>query len=354
MALLHVVDPITETAGNKLRKVEGFVDYFKSRCVMLYQPRQQVAIDERMVISCHRSGIRQYIKDKLTKWGIKWWVLGDSSNAFVCDFDIYIGREAGRQISEYGLGYNVVMKLMQNYLNQGCHLFIDNFYTSLTLAKHLFQLGVLTTGTILVTRRDFPANLKNGKQWAKGNERGNMRWERDPPVLAIQWVDNKVVSTIFTAANANDTVRVKRKRKTAGVWNNNEVTQPQVFQTYNRYMNAVDRGDQIATTHNIRCKCMRWWKTLFFHLVDMAIINSFILFREQQQRFPENDALKRPQSFSQANFHEELVRDICNFPKVDVPPQNTTVRPQPPAGHFDTVHIPNCGMCKGGTRSTQS
>ena len=66
---------------------------------MLYQPRQQVAIDERMVKSRHRSGIQQYIKDKLTKWGIKWWVLADSSNAFVCDFDIYIGREAGRQIS---------------------------------------------------------------------------------------------------------------------------------------------------------------------------------------------------------------------------------------------------------------
>ena len=131
---------------------------------MLYQPRQQVAIDERMVKSRHRSGIQQYIKDKLTKWGIKLWVLADNSNPFVCDFNIYIGREAGRQISEYGLGYDVVMKLMQNYLNQGYHLFIDNFYTSVTLAKHLFQRGVLTTGTILVTRRDFPANLKNGKQ----------------------------------------------------------------------------------------------------------------------------------------------------------------------------------------------
>ena len=131
---------------------------------MLYQPRQQVAIDERMVKSRHRSGIQQYIKDKLTKWGIKLWVLADNSNPFVCDFNIYIGREAGRQISEYGLGYDVVMKLMQNYLNQGYHLFIDNFYTSVTVAKHLFQHGVLTTGTILDTRRDFPANLKNGKQ----------------------------------------------------------------------------------------------------------------------------------------------------------------------------------------------
>ena len=71
-----------------------------------------------MVRSRHRSGIRQYIKDKPTKWGIKLWVLADSSNGYTIDFDIYIGRDAGRDVSAHGLGYDVVMKLMQPYLNQ--------------------------------------------------------------------------------------------------------------------------------------------------------------------------------------------------------------------------------------------
>ena len=127
IALLHVVDPATETQGDKLRKVESFVNYFKTRCRELYQPRQNVAIDERMVKSRHRSGIRQYIKDKPTKWGIKLWVLADSSNGYTIDFDIYIGRDAGRDASAYGLGYDVVMKLMQPYLNQGYHLFVETF-----------------------------------------------------------------------------------------------------------------------------------------------------------------------------------------------------------------------------------
>ena len=82
MALLHVVDPATEVQGNTLRKVESFVNYFKTRCREMYQLRQNVAIDEQMVKSRHRSGIRQYIKDKPTKWGIKLWVLADSSNGY--------------------------------------------------------------------------------------------------------------------------------------------------------------------------------------------------------------------------------------------------------------------------------
>ena len=59
MALIHVVDPATENPNDKLCNVESFIDFFKSRCLSLYQPRQNLAIDERMVKSRHRCGIRQ-------------------------------------------------------------------------------------------------------------------------------------------------------------------------------------------------------------------------------------------------------------------------------------------------------
>ena len=71
----------------------------------------------------------------------------------------------------------------------GYHLFVDNFYSSLTLFKDLFAHGFAATGTILETRRDFPVNLKK-------IEKNGLRtriWERDPPCLVLQWVNNKVV-----------------------------------------------------------------------------------------------------------------------------------------------------------------
>ena len=104
MAFLHVVDSANETPGHKLRKVDTFVSAFKERCMLLYQPSQHMSVDERMVKSKHRSGIRKYMKDKPTKWGIKLWVLADSDNGYTVDFNVYIGKNAAEQPSEHGLG----------------------------------------------------------------------------------------------------------------------------------------------------------------------------------------------------------------------------------------------------------
>lgn len=352
LAMLHIVDPATEKPGDKLREVESFIDYFKSRCLTLYQPRQNLAIDERMVKSKHRSGIRQYIKAKPNKHGIKLWVLADSSNGYTIDFNVYIGQTAGRDVSANGLGYDVVMRLMYPLLNQGYHLFVDNFYTSVTLFKDLFSRGVPATGTILETRKDFPASLKNGKEWAKGRERGSMRWERDTPCLALQWIDNKVVSVLTTIDNANDHVQVTRRARTAGVWSTKVVPQPQTISNYNKYMNGVDRSDQIIATNNVLRKCMSWWKTLFFHLIDIAVVNSFILFKEHQAKFPDTEALQRSAGYSLSNFREEIVRQLCDLPEYDQPPVYSNAKPAPCLEEFETVHIPvfsdkkrNCVVC---------
>ena len=75
----------------------------------LYQPMQNVAIDERMVESKHRSGMRQYMPAKPVKFGSKLWVLADSHNGYTCNFQIYTGK--GEALHENGLGYTIVMRM---------------------------------------------------------------------------------------------------------------------------------------------------------------------------------------------------------------------------------------------------
>ena len=109
-------------------------------------------------------------------------------------------------------------------------------------------------------------------------------------------------------------------------------------------MNAVDRSDQILATNNIHRECVRWWKTLFFHLIDIAIVNSYILFQEHRANFPDEPALKRPASHSLTNFREEVVNGLCGFAEYGPPPPghvaSNLAPPSSEASQFVTEHIP--------------
>ena len=352
MAFLHVVDPDGETPGDKLRKVESFILCFKDRCKHMYQPSQNMAVDERMVKSKHRSGIRQFMKDKPTKWGIKIWVIADSENGYTIDFNVYIGASAAGKTSKYGLGYDVVMKLVNPYLNQGYHLYLDNFYTSPQLVRDLFLNGTLSTGTGKISGEGFPQCMLNVKEWAKRKQRGSLRWTRESDILYLQWIDSKPVTILTTLGSASDAGSCKRRVKKDGRFQEVTVPQPLAIHRYNHSMNAVDRSDQMLAYHNVSRKCYRWWKTLFFHLIDIAVVNSFILFQKYRAQHPDR-GLKRVKKYSIVDYREAIIRQICGWEEYEAAPAYERPRPSTNNSQFEAVHLPkmmtgarrNCVVC---------
>lgn len=133
VSFLHIVNEAEEKQlkekGDKLCKVRPLNDHIQKRCKELYQPHHEISIDERMVRSKARFSFRQYIRSKPTKWGFKLWCLCDSRNWYTSSFSVYRGK-CGEVRSSNGLGYDVVISLLQEYLSQGYSLYIDNFYTS--------------------------------------------------------------------------------------------------------------------------------------------------------------------------------------------------------------------------------
>ena len=110
-----------------------------------------------MVWSKGCSGIRQYMKDKPTKWGYKLWVLADT-NGYTCNVDVYTGASVEK--SNNGLEFDVIMKLIDPFFNQGYKIFVDNFYTSPQLFNHLKTLKTYRCGTTVGNRKGHPKILQ--------------------------------------------------------------------------------------------------------------------------------------------------------------------------------------------------
>ncbi len=61
----------------------------------IFQPYEKIAVDERpMVRSKHTfSDIRQFMKDKPVKFGIKLWVLADTITGYTSICFVYLGKK---------------------------------------------------------------------------------------------------------------------------------------------------------------------------------------------------------------------------------------------------------------------
>lgn len=294
--------------------------------------------------------MRQYIKDKPCKFGFKLWVLAESGTGYTLDMNVYTGRRDGA--SEHGLSYDVVMKLIRDLKNQGYILYTDSFYTSPELARDLVAIGILTCGTVRENRRGFSDILKD-KTWSKTARRGDMRWVREGQLLFMQWKDNKVVTVLSTAHGATGQEQQARRRvKEQGEWRQVEVRKPGVIHEYNTYMSGVDKSDQLLAHYNVLLKCVRWWKTLFFHCIDIAVVNSFILFQQWRELHPQVPELQRPAVYGQLEFREELIRQLGDIDENTTVPLYTKPTGLRPHKDYYSEHLPvwtekrlNCKVC---------
>ena len=100
------------------------------------------------------------------------------------------------------------------------------------------------------------------------------------PIIYTVWKDARAVCVMSSAfpGHAEGTVSRKKVNSKTGAIEQTDIDVPIVVQMYNKYMGGVDKSDQYLAYHNILRKTVRYWKTLFYHLVDVAAVNAYLLY----------------------------------------------------------------------------
>lgn len=265
-----------EPGYDKLYKIRPMVESIRANCRRYYRLHREISIDEAMVGFKGRSSMKQYCPMKPTKRGYKVWALCDAHNGYLYNFEVYCGATPGA--TEHGLGATVVRNLSEPVLEKAHFVFFDNYFSSVPLAAYLRTKNTYCVATTRADRVDWPTPLKAKKQLNHQLKRGEHRSVIVAPgVQCLLWKDKKAIPFINTTCEPSRETTVMRKKKDGS---RITVPCPQSVQLYNSYMGGVDVADQLRKTYSCRRKSKKWWLPLFYFMVDVSVVNSYILHRE--------------------------------------------------------------------------
>ena len=190
-----------------------------------------------------------------------------------------------------------VTALMESLLDSGHTVYTDRFYTSVPLVETLASRGTGFVGTLVKNRKYLPQDVrqthfkmasKEVKAWRNdGNLVVAWRHEKKKPVVML--------SSVFSAAPTSALVGRRRQ----------SVTKPEVVVRYNNAMGGVDLADQYCVYYSFTCKSVKWSRKAMFWGIEVAIVNSYILYKIQYSR---EIILSLCSTFPTGNVRRQMMR----------------------------------------------
>jgi hypothetical protein len=286
---------------NRINKVDMYMKHLDERFREHFFPGREIVVDESVVNFKGKICFMTYNPNKPTKWGIRLYVLADSSCGYIYSFIPYYGSLTTEKLIRPDLQFTsrIVLQLYTNLLEtipeaEGYHMYTDRFYTSLPLSDELLKLKTHLTGTIMTNRKNLPTAIKKPKL-----KQSEVLSYGSDDTMVLAWRDKRVV-TMLSNWHSNET-RVVNRIKRGGI--EEEIVKPEVVIDYTKYMGGVDRADHYTSTYCFLRKTLKWWRKLFFWGLEVSVVNSYILYKENKNKNNEKP-------LSHLQFVDKLINQL--------------------------------------------
>ncbi|CAC5424426.1 unnamed protein product [Mytilus coruscus] len=278
LRFLHIVDckkiPARNNQNyNPASRIKQLIDFVNRKFLHYYRPRRELSVDETLVGTKGKTAMLQYIPSKRSRFGIKFWILAEAVTGYVFQMHINLGKTFEPALPAGTLqGTNVVIKLLQHVqgadlLNKWYHIFTDNFFLSLNLARPLLVQRTHLTGN-LRRNRPMPNMIDNADP-----DPGQTTYARQGNILLCSFRDQnrrkqvKLVSTFYSAVRAMN-------------------AKPLIVNPYNTCMGGVDLSDQMMAFYNDHRIQSKVWKKIILHMFHRILLNSCIQYYQHTSHNP--------------------------------------------------------------------
>jgi hypothetical protein len=245
----------------------------------VYTATRNLSFDEACCPWRGRLKWKVYNPAKPNKFHMKLYTVCEAESGYVIGFDVYTGST---ECVVYGEGVDVDPDFTQTtkivvgllaycgLLNKGYHVYMDNYYNSPELLDFLDSLDTYACGTLRTNRKQVPKALKGTKL-----RKGEAVFRRRGNLLALKWHDKRDVSMLSTIHEA--------KRVVPEIDDNiDEMAEmkPTCIADYCKFMGGVDVADHMLQYYSVFRKTNKYWRKLFFHLLNMIITNAWLLYKK--------------------------------------------------------------------------
>ena len=272
-------DFTTRIERRKLDKLAPFRNVFEkfvAHCKENYLPNSHLTVDEQLVAFRGKCPFRVYMKSKPAKYGIKIWALVDNDSTYALNLQIYTGKEGNKP--EKDQGKRVVLDLVEG-IGTGYGITTDNFFTSIPLASELLNRKLTLCGTMRKNKQDIPPVLLPHRS---RTEMSSVFAFKDKYTL-VSYVPAKNKAVILLSTEHHDD-------KITG---DETDYKPEIIIHYNATKGSVDTMDKMVNEYSIKRSTRRWPFVLFQNTIDIACLNSFVLWITKNPQLSKTAPHKR-------------------------------------------------------------
>ncbi|KAJ1360664.1 hypothetical protein KIN20_038418 [Parelaphostrongylus tenuis] len=231
---LHLADNSNYDGSDRLFKISRLIELINRNCKAVCRPGKEVYINRSMPFT-GRVLFRQCTPHKKLRYDVKLFKLC-SERGYTYKMLAYADKNHNRAGH---LAERVVMTLMDDLLDEGRHLYIDKWFTSVSLAESLLRRNTYLTGMCKKNRIGLPKDIIQRKlskgQWAaKQKENG---------VMVLRWKDTQDIIILSTA---HDISLIPNTSK------------PEVVESYRKRKASMDSSAQMTSYSPYSTRSNKW------------------------------------------------------------------------------------------------